>query len=356
MRVLYSEAAIRRKYGVAWSEKLCKAAAKLGPAEDVSGKSADEIRSVIAGLPANQSCVLVGGYDLIPTFDRPNPTLNMSGDDDESIPTDAPYGVAPGAPRAQEFAPTRPVARIPDATGNADPADFIKVLRFQEVATTTKTPAKRFERCAAEFTLATGAVSRAMGRRGKIVTSPPAKLDGAPDVIKELSGSGRVHVLLHGANRSPDWAYLFGHGEDDDSPYPKAMSARQIDLCDLRGAAVTFSSCYAAMLDSGMSEAGQRNENNQVALACLGHGAKFVVAVTRSNWIGMDGDGDSLGPGLIADVWRQLVRGRTAGEAVQAGRIAYLRRDLARSGREDRKYVLKSALQLQLYGNPEAKL
>ena len=43
MRVLYSEAAIRRKYGVTWSEKICKAAAKLGTADDVSGKSADDI-------------------------------------------------------------------------------------------------------------------------------------------------------------------------------------------------------------------------------------------------------------------------------------------------------------------------
>jgi len=356
MRVLYSEAAIRRKYGVTWSEKICKAAAKLGTADDVSGKSADDIRALIAGLPKDESCVLVGGYDLMPTFDRPNPTLNMNGDDDESIPTDAPYGVAPNAPHAQEFAPTRPVARIPDATGSGDPADFMKVLRFQETAPMTKTPAKRFERCAGEFTLATRAVSKAMGRGGRIVTSPPAKLEGAPDVIKDLSGAGRIHMLLHGANRSPDWAYLWGHGEDEDSPYIKAMSARKIDLCDLRGAVVTFSSCYAAMLDTGLSEAGTRNEANQVALACLGHGAKFVVAVTRSNWIPLDGDGDSLGPGLIADVWRQLHRRKKAGEAVQAARVAYLRRDLASASRSEQKYVLKTAIQLQLYGNPEARL
>jgi hypothetical protein len=134
------------------------------------------------------------------------------------------------------------------------------------------------------------------------------------------------------------------------------MSARQIDLCDLRGAAVTFSSCYAAMLDTGKSEAATRSESNQVALAFLGHGAKFVVASTRSNWIPLGNDADSLGPGLVADFWRCLGRGAPAGKALRDARRIYLRRDLAASGRTDRPYILKTALQAQLYGNPEARL
>jgi hypothetical protein len=354
MRVLFSETAIRRKYGIAWSAKILRAAGDLGPMFDVSGKSADEIRGLITGGAAAEANVLLGGYDLIPPFIRPNPSFNLAGDDDETVPTDAPYGAKPGA-TAEEFVPSHIVARIPDASGHADGADFIKVIRFQDAATTAKTPAKRFERCASEFKLATTAVSKAMKTGAShIVLSPPASLNGAPDVISALSGAGRVHVLLHGANFSPDWAYLWGHGTS--GAFIKGMSARQIDLCDLRGAVVTFSSCYAAMLDSGKSEAAHRNEANQVALACLGHGAKFVVASTRSNWISLSGNGDSLGPGLIADVWRQLGRGKRAGDALRAARAAYVKRELATSQATDRPYILKTALQAQLYGNPEARL
>ena len=164
-----------------------------------------------------------------------------------------------------------------------------------------------------------------------------------------------MHVLRHGANFSPDWAYLFGKS-DSSKDYPRALSARQIDLCDLRGAVITFSSCYAAMLDSGTSEAGRRSESNQVALACLGHGAKCVIAATRSNWIAMAPSPDGFGPGLIAEVWRQLRKRKRVGAAFRDARIAYVKKALEKSGAEDRPYIFKTALQMQLYGNPNSRL
>jgi hypothetical protein len=284
MHVWIPEDAVRQKYGTTWVSKILDAAGELGTVVDASGQSPDQVRAQIGALPTNESNVLIGGYDIIPPFTRTNPSLNVNGDDDATIPTDTPYGAAPGD-SVEEFAPKRIVARIPDATGSGDPADFIKVLRFQAQAVTTPTPTKRFEECAAEFIAPAGVVAAAIpSGTAKIIKSPPAGLNGPPDVIRGITGAGRVHILLHGANFSPDWAYLFGH-EEDSNDYPRAISSQQIDLCDLRGAVVTFSSCYAAMLDSGASEAARRSEANQVALACLGHGAKFVIAATRSNWI-----------------------------------------------------------------------
>jgi hypothetical protein len=357
MQVWVAEGAIRQKYGTAWAGKIGQAMAELGPRTDVTGKSPDEIRALIARAPANEAHVLVGGYDVIPPFVRPNPSLNLSGDDDATIPTDGPYGATPGS-AAEEVVPSRIVARIPDATGTADGAAFIKLLRFQAQATKLPTPPKRFEECAAEFSAASLAVGKAMGRgKSTLVKSPPAKLDGAPDVIRRLTGAGRVHVLLHGANYSPDWAYLFGHAaRASESDYPRALSARQIDLCDLRGAVVTFSSCYAAMLDGGDSEAASRSEANQVALACLGHGAKVVVAATRSNWISLMDDADGLGPGLVAETWRGLVAGKKAGAALRDARVAFVKKALSMGGASERPYVLKTALQMHLYGNPDATL
>jgi hypothetical protein len=279
MQLWLSTDAIRRKYGATWAAKILSAAGDLGTVTDVSTPTPDSIRSRIAGAHVDVPHALIGGYDLMPAFVRANPSLDVSGDDDADIPTDSPYGATPGS-HAEEFVPKRIVARIPDATGTADPADFVKLLRFQAQAKTAKTPTKRFEECAKEFLAPSQVVATAMAKGvHTIVTSPPATIDGAPDLVSRLAGAGRVHVLLHGANFSPDWAYLWGKGSKSD--FVKAMSARQIDLCDLRGAVVTFSSCYAAMLDTGDSEAGRRSETNQVALACLGHGAKFVVAATR---------------------------------------------------------------------------
>jgi hypothetical protein len=355
MRVIVSRTAVQTKYGVTWTTKILHAAAALGPVVDVSGKSADDIRALIAATPGDEAHVLLGGYDLIPSFSRPNPSYHLSQDDDQTIPTDTPYGATPGS-TAEEFVPKRIVARIPDATGPATPADFLKVIGFQTDATSAATPAKRFEECAAEFELATRMVGSAIrGGKQQLVESPPAKLKGPPDVVSGLSGAGRVHVLLHGADFSPDWGFLWGRDEATGT-FLKAISAQQIDLCDLRGTVVTFSSCYAAMLDSGTSEASHRNESNQVALACLGHGAKMVIAATRSNWISLSGTGDGLGPGLIAEVWRQLAKGKKVGAALRDARIAFVKKWLEQSGAKERPYILKTALQIQLYGNPEAKL
>ena len=355
MRVWIPIEATRHKYGNSWSAKIATAAGDLGTVMDVSGKTPDEVRAQINAVAVNEPHVLIGGYDLLPPFTRVNPTLNLSGDDDESIPTDAPYGATPDV-RAEEYAPPQMVARIPDATGTGDPADFVKLLRFQSEARAAKTPTKRFEACAAEFIDAASVVAAAMSpSAASIVQSPPAKLKGPPDVISRLTGSGRVHVLLHGANFSPDWAYLYGKA-DSSKDYPRALSARQIDLCDLRGAAITFSSCYAAMLDSGDSEAGRRSESNQVALACLGHGANCVVAATRSNWIALRPSPDGFGPGLIAEVWRQLRKRKRIGAAFRDARVAYVKKALSQSDAEDRPYIFKTALQMQLFGNPDAGL
>jgi hypothetical protein len=355
MHVWVSGDAIRRKYGPAWATKILDSAGQLGTVVDVGVATPDHLRAQIGTLPANETNVLIGGYDIFAPFTRTNPTFNL-GDDDATVPTDTPYAAAPGQ-TAEEFVPQRIIARIPDATGSADPAEFIKVLGFQAKAVTTPTPSKVFEECASEFIAAARVVSQAIsGRIRNIVSSPPATMNGAPDVVRGITGAGRMHVLLHGADFPPDWADLYGH-QGPSKVYPPAISAQQIDLCDLRGAVVTFSSCYAAMLDIGTSPASGRSDANQVALACLGHGAKFVVAATRSNWISVPpGNPDALGPGLIAETWRQLLRGKKAGAAVRDARIAYVRQALSTSGASERPYVFKTALQMQIYGNPEAKL
>jgi hypothetical protein len=59
---------------------------------------------------------------------------------------------------------------------------------------------------------------------------------------------------------------------------------------------------------------------------------------------------------LIAETWRQLAAGKNAGAALRDARIAYVKKALSEADASERPYVFKTVLQMQIYGNPEAKL
>jgi len=350
MHFLCSTNAIRTKYGAAAAHVLDRIA-ELGHIVDVSGLAPEAIQTKVATLAAGPIC-LVGGYDLIPPFIRPNPT-HGSQDDDKEIPTDAPYGATPAKP-AEEYAPKRAVSRIPDGT-TADSASFIATLEYQIAAPKTKTPAGSFEEAAKEFAGALGFVHNAIPKaNGQLNLSPP-DTQTMPGLTSQIMQHGRIHVLLHGANFDPDWAFLWGHDGKPHSDWLKALSAKLLDLCDLRGAVVSFSSCYAAMLDTAPATSGSRTVSNQVSLACLAHGAKVVFASTRSNWIDTTAPFDGFGPGLVAEVWKQLAKGQQAAEALRLAKRSYLKKALS-APPGDRPYALKTVLQAQCYGHPAATL
>ena len=351
MFVICSTSGVRAKYGSA-ADKVLKGVARLGDITDVSGLTPADIQARIAKLPAGPVC-LVGGYDLIPPFVRPNPTFNESHDDDKDVPTDAPYGAKPGK-AVEEYAPSRAVSRIPD-DATADAAGFMALLAHQVAAPGTATPAGSFEEAADEFSGALNFVHGVIpGATAKQRLSPPDKLS-KPGLAAAMSGKGRFHILLHGANFDPDWASLWGHSDKANAPFVRALSAQLIDLCDLRGAVVSFSSCYSAMLDVAPAIEGARTARNQVALACLAHGAKVVFGATRSNWIATSGNFDGFGPGLMAQVWAQLAKGVPAAEALRRAKAAYLKTALSQDASEQ-KYALKTVLQAQCYGHPMATL
>jgi hypothetical protein len=351
MFVICSTAGVRAKYGSS-SEKVLKGIARLGAITDVSGMPPEKIQERIAKLAKGPAC-LVGGYDLIPPFMRPNPTFNESHDDDKDIPTDAPYGATPGK-AVEEYAPSRAVSRIPD-DATVDAAGFMALLAHQVAAPTTATPAGSFEEAAAEFSGALNFVhGKIPGTTAKQRLSPPEKLS-APGLTASISGKGRFHILLHGANFDPDWGSLWGHTTKANAPFVRALSAQLLDLCDLRGSIVSFSSCYSAMLDVAPAVEGARTSKNQVALACLSHGAKVVFGATRSNWIETSGNFDGFGPGLMAEVWTQLSKGKPAAEALRIAKSRYLKVALSQHTSEH-KYALKTVLQAQCYGHPAATL
>jgi hypothetical protein len=324
----------------------------LGSLVDVTGLSPSRIQAKISATPLFESICLIGSYDLLPAFSRANPTSHLSGDTDASIKTDAPYGAPPGSIE-DEFAPPRVPARIPDGA-DTDADRFLALLSVQRAAPRTRTPSDVFEEAADEFAGAARYVHRAVGKskaRNPVRLSPPSIIS-TPDPVPLLSRRGRVHVLLHGADFSPDWAQLFGRkASAPPNDYPEALSAALIGRCNLTGSVVTFSSCYAAMLDGS-----KRTPENQVALACLASGAKVVLCSTRSNWIQTMRPYSGFGPGLVAEFWKEFGKaGRRAAEALMRAKRAFLKAGLA-GDPADHPYVLKTVLQAQLYGHPDATL
>ncbi len=354
MKVVISIKGMRSKYAEK-AQGILDAAAALGPVMDVSGLDRASIHAQIAALPATESVLIVGGYDLVPTFRLNNPTLHVEqqqeGDAgaDNNIPSDGPFGGTPGN-EAQQLVPTRPVARVPDGPATAAD-DFLAVLKT--IAAKPNTPAGAFQEAAQEFEQPALDVAKAMQITVPLIESPPENADTDPTVRSKVKGKGRIHILLHGANYSPDWANLWGHASGSED-WPVGLSSQILEDAELVGSMVTFSSCYAAMIDLGSENAPVRDATNQVSIACLCSGAKAVFAATRSMWIG--NTGELFGPGLVTQVWKGLLAGKKAGQAlIDAKR--QLASDAYTSGtQDDLPYVYKTLAQVQLYGDPEARL
>jgi len=352
MHCVTSLKTLRKKHR-AQAGAIDRAMTRLGPIVDIEGMNAEQAQAEIARLPKRESVCLIGGYDLVPTFVRDNPTAHLDSDDDKDIHTDAPYGAAVPGVVEDEYVPDRVVARIPDGA-HMKAHEFLAILETQTRAPRTRTPKGTYEEAAEEFAGAANEVRKAIAANGTTeapVLSPPSRIK-RPDPASLLTRRGRVHILLHGADKSPDWSSLWGRGPAERAPFVKALSTGTIAECDLKGAIVTFSSCYAAMLDGGRG----RSPKNQVALACLARGAKIVVGSTRSNWIATQPPYDELGPALIGRFWIELRKpGATAGAAFVRAKRAFLRKGLA-GDRKDRPYLLKTVLQANLYGHPGTRL
>lgn len=346
-----SKQAILIKYGQSGGSEVIQAVEALGPILEVSNQTPAQIRAAIENEAPGPAC-LIGGYDLLPAFRMSNPSRALVQDPDTDILTDAPYGARVGS-LAECYLPSRAVTRIPDAGGMPPAKDFISQLVRAAGAPIQTTPGGCFEEAANEFAGSAQLVHDIIAAASAPAPhlSPPVDAQ-TPGIASLISGRGRIHFLLHGANTSPGWAMLSGR---QGGKFVNALSATQLQQCDLAGAIVSFSSCYASMLDSIRPADGPRRPANQVALACLEAGSKAVFGATRANWIDIQAPFDSYGPALMAHLWRKLEDGAGAAEALRAAKWSYMKEAL-KMDPWGRPYALKTVLQAHCYGHPMAKL
>lgn len=341
--------AVLQAYGQTDGDRVLQAVQALGQVIDASGLTASEIRARIAAQPPGPAC-LVGGYRLLPTFRMPNPSRAIVTSDDADVLTDAPYGARVGSD-AECYLPSRPVSRLPDA-GSADA--FVALLERAAAAPAQATPPGCFQQAAAEFRGSALHVHGVLGDPVPPRQSPPDD-DQLPGLLALITGRGRLQLLLHGARTAKDRDTLWGRGPQKTDPFVRALSAPQLLQCNLAGSVVSFSSCYAAMLDSEQTQDGPRTPDNQVALACLAAGAKAVFGATRANWIDISDPFDDFSGALAAFLWKRLQAGTPAAEALRAAKRDYATMALARDG-WSRPYVLKTLLQSHCYAHPLAGL
>ena len=350
MIVVASKQAIRVKYQ-ADANNVQDAIDALGPVLDASGMGAKQIRDAIDQRDPSRSVpvCLIGGYDIVPAFKPPNPTVKFVHDPDEDVTSDAPYGARPDDP-AEVYLPTRAVSRIPDS-GVPDAGQFIDILNRAAAAPGVPTPPGCFHLAANEFLGSAQLVMAVPTLNVGLNLSPPVP-NSLPPVQGEIAGKGRIHFLLHGADEPARWDRLFGAANRKSLLVP-AVRVSDLKGFALKGSIVTFSTCYSAMLDPRSGQ--RRNPDNQPALACLVAGAKTVYGSTRANWIDDTPPFDSFGSALIAAVWQLLVQGKPAAEALRQARFDFAESSLARDA-WTRPYVLKTLLQAQCYGHPMARL
>jgi hypothetical protein len=278
-----------------------------------------------------ESVLIVGGPDIVPFYEAPNPTPY---DGDTSVQGDSCYGASEPLELVSEWA----VGRIPGAAGG-EPTLLLQLIA---AATTHRPPVdqalKPFGYTTEAWRRAAAQVYAEIPGAGTLLVSPP--LLATTLNHKLLDGARRIYCNLHGVRDGPLW-----YGQPSDR---RALVAalRPADLAglDLRGAVVVSEACFGAAITG-------RDEHTSLALAFLARGAVGFLGATAISY-----GPPSPPPGeadLIAMHFLRALRtpGATLGSALLAARAGMLRDTLTQQATLDEDDQ-KTLLEFVLYGDP----
>ena len=302
--------------------------------------------------------LLIGGDDVVPFFQLPNP----ADDDDPSVPTDNPYGVRAGA---SIYAPDLPVGRLPD--GNAGnlglllrQIDTLLEVRRKPTISASGLNLLRAGRAALGafgigksgaigFACATNAwrdvteqTLAPFGTETLYRFSPPSlasELDA-----RLLAGRRFLHFNLHGVPDGPTW---YGQDlptdSDNEMPLPAALTPEQLSASDLNAPVVFSTANFGAHIFSKTSA-------QSLALRLLSEGTAAFVGSTVGSY------GASQPPLEASDVlaelfWENIRQGDWAGSALQRAKQQYVQIAMERQGHLDGDDQ-KTLLEFVLYGDP----
>ena len=268
------------------------------------------LRAVRKVVNPVESILLVGGNDIVPHCQIPNPVSDRNIDEDEFALSDNPYGTESDT-LADYLAPPMPVGRLTDfPRGSAD--DFVQLI---DAATANRRTKAARSRAAAMVDIDWADFSR------QAATPLPTPVDWyfSPGSLLDHNRSANIdraflYFNLHGF---PDIAEWQGY----DSVQEKFVVAVTPDAFDRRyvsGTVVFAENCYGA-------KTGGRTPSNCCALRLVREGAVFIGATglaygshVAPNFFLDDADA------LARNFWSQFLTGAEVGEALRRARAEYL--------------------------------
>lgn len=281
--------------------------------------------------------MILGSVDVIPHQDLANPVFDPKRpkeDPDRVVPSDLPYACeAPASTRIEDFiAPTRVVGRLPDVTGDPDPAYLLKVL--SHATNPVQSPAASitaFGLTAKVWQRSTSKSLRAMfgpGTRSR--TSPKAGPEWPPEDLDH-----RVHFInCHGDKRSPQF---FGQPRN----FPVAHDAAWITTRVQAGTIATAECCYGAELYNPRGATGQMGiGNTYLACGSVGYFGSTTIAygpATTNNYADV----------ICRLFIQEVLKGRSTGDAALTARLMY-----AKLSKPINAVDLKTLAQFILLGDP----
>lgn len=319
----------------------------------------DRIDSVAAGGRL-ENLLIVGGPDIVPMFEVPNPAI----DDDSVVRTDTPY-----VSRGWNFlSVSRSVGRLPDGQ-SSDPALLLTAIDSAAEALSNsrrlirpsgcltavvellrniaiqKPAISSFGMSTAVWQEASSLLYRLLPGAWDLEVSPPiVHTDLNPDWLQEAR---LLYFNLHGTKTGPAWYGQRANNAPSGTPFmPIALTPELVARSAAAGSIVFTESCYGVDLVD-------RTVENSNALAFLSAGSAAVVGATGIAY------GSSAAPLSNADLicrgfWSYLLAGYSAGEALIHSKSEFINEMMRRQGYLDEDDQ-KTWLQFNLLGEPAVR-
>lgn len=308
--------------------------------------------------------LIVGGPQIVPFHDLPNPT----DDFDTKVSSDNPYATLD----SNYFVPEWPIGRLPGASGPdaglileqmrflvayhnrrslgksltgllAPLGEFLQVVR-RWLSTATEKP--NYGYTAAIWRRASLAVFRPVGNPTHVMVSPPHVSGLVP--MEKLMAPELGYYNLHGLAEGSDWYGQRDPSESSAGPdYPVALSPADLHRNGHAPRVVFSEACYGGLITN-------KREEDAISLKFLSLGTLALVGSTTISY------GSINTPLIAADLlgnyfWQQVKSGRTVGEALLLAKVELVREMLKRQGYLDAEDQ-KTLLSFVLYGDPMVSL
>jgi hypothetical protein len=304
-----------------------------GPASAADCASLNTALQRVVASVGPDAILLLGGGDVIPSWDLPNPVADRLIDPDATVLTDNPYGARTPA---EYFAPILPVGRI--CAGSGDSADAFCALIDNLITNHNHRPLRAgYVECTNRaWRDSSTSIASALLGAGRLLVSPD---DSVTAINASRLDCKYLYCNLHGFKNDGSWK-----GFDPVRGYVPAISPASFQPDYVAGTFVYTEACY------GLQTLGRRTSGS-CALALLAAGAAAVVGST-----GLAFGSSQQQPQNLIDA-DALTRGffntMTAGGASVGACLKDARTNFAASGSSALDpFQRKTLLQFQLLGDP----